>query len=116
MTARASSLFYAEDPAITTDLAQFLTNLTASGGGGYELASARTAVQENREVSVVLEANNATAGVLVAHANLALTNINYFLNIGAGQIEIGDSSATYLQANMPGVSASTDDWAVQWTT
>lgn len=79
--AKEDTRFYSEDATgLEVDLSQYLTDLTAAGNGGYELASTRTGIISPRTLEARWEA---TAGELnaglIVHGNQATTDFTYIL-------------------------------------
>jgi hypothetical protein len=76
VNAKEDTVFLALGGALTTDLSQQLTNLTASGAGAYEAPSARTILTGSRTVSVRWLATAAEANtVLLICGNAAQTDM-----------------------------------------
>lgn len=65
--AKADTAYFGDSPTITTDVSQEFTDLTVTAGGGYELASARASLPEERTVFIRWEADGpeAFAGLIV---------------------------------------------------
>ena len=74
--AKEDTRFLALGGALTTDLSQQLTNITASGAGAYEAPSTRSVLASERTVSVRWTATAAEVGsVLIVCANTAQTDL-----------------------------------------
>lgn len=114
-SARADSRYLATSP-ITTDLSQRLTNLTASGAGGYETNSARTAISGSgagRSIELKCVMDNASAGVLVDHENGA----GYRIRVSAGgSVAFSNSSGTLKTLVAPSIAVGNQDYVIAWST
>jgi hypothetical protein len=86
--AKEDTRFLALGGALTTDLSQRLTNITASGAGAYEAPSTRSILAGDRTVSVRWTATAAEVGVvLIVCANAAQTDIVWSIATdGAGKL------------------------------
>ena len=86
--AKEDTRYLALAGALTTDLSQYLTNLTASAAGAYEAPSTRSILDTERTVYVRWTATAAEVGkVLLVCANAAQTDIVWGLATdGAGKV------------------------------
>jgi hypothetical protein len=102
------------DGTLTTDLSQYLTDLTASGAGAFELNSTRTQLTGPRTVSVRWTATAAEAGVvLIAHGNTAKTDFTYIIGtLGDGRFCCHQNN-TQIFAAAAAVAAK--DYTVSWS-
>lgn len=116
-SARPDTRYLATAP-ITTDLGQRLTDLTVAAPGGYELASARTAIDgtgSGRALELLVEIDTATAGILVTHGTVA--SPSYRVQVSAGGIvEALDAGGVLAALTAPNVGALAQDYVVAWST
>lgn len=116
MTSPRPDTRYLGTAPITTDLSQRLTNLTIAAPGGYELTSARTAINGSgagRSIELACEINTVTTGVLVDHSNGA----GYRVSITAGGVVVfANGGVTVTTITAPGVGAGAKDYVVAWST
>jgi hypothetical protein len=83
--AKEDTVYLALGGALTTDLSQLLTNLTASGAGAYEAPSARSILTGARTVSVRWLATAAEANlVLLICGNAAQTDMVWAIGTEVG--------------------------------
>lgn len=118
MTSPRPDTRYLATAPITTDLGQRLANLTVAAPGGYELASARLAIDGSgagRSIELAVEIDNATTGILVTHGTVATPR--YRLRVAAGGIvEAVDSGGVLAGVTAPSVGGAPRDYVVAWST
>jgi len=114
-SARPDSRYLATVP-ITTDLSQRATNLTPLAPGGYELMSARLALNGSgagRSIELACEINNVVVGILVDHT----AGGGYRIRVNAGGVVVfSNSSGTKASITAPNVAAGAKDYIVAWST
>ncbi len=118
MTSPRPDSRYLSTSPITTDISKHLTNLTASGSGGYEATSARTAVvgtASGRSIELLVELDTSTTGVLVDHGNGAGFRIRV---VSGGIVEFSDSNGLLMSLQAPSapVGGSAHTYVVAWST
>lgn len=87
-------------PDFVTDLSPFRTNLT-SGAFDYESPSPRTALGDEREISVELNLSAAVDGVLVSHGTAVLNG--YEISISGGTIFCSEGGLLRVRLDVPGL-------------
>lgn len=98
---------------VTTDLSQWLTDLTASGSGAYEDPSVRTALDgtgDGRSLEAAFEASNASEGWILRHGGDVATQ-PYGLFVKTGEVRFMGTGATVIASIvMPGIGAGLSDY------
>jgi hypothetical protein len=114
-SARPDTRYLATSP-ITTDTGQRLTNLTVAAPGGYELNSARTAIEgtgSGRSIELIADIDDGQVGVLVDHDNGA----SYRISVTAGGIVVfSDATGTVASITAPNVNGVAKSYVVAWST
>ena len=103
---------------ITTDLGQWLTDLTASGAAAYEDPSPRTALDgtgDGRAVEVALELDNSESSVIVIHGG-DVASKPYAISAAAGIVRFQGGGVTLASLTPPNVGASARDYILGFAT
>lgn len=111
--AKMDTRYLALSSTLETDLSHFLTNLTVSGSGAYELNSTRAQITTVRTVSIRWLATAAEASViLMLHADNAQTDFTWGLATTAGGLLCAHQNGVILWSSAAAVAAK--DYTVSW--
>lgn len=110
-SAKDCTVFLCRESAGATDVSQYLTDLTASGGGGYESASTRANIPGlfGRGLCAVFEWDTSEAAtVFIRHGSDGVaTTQNYELRVTSSDVaQLNIDATTVVSLTLPDVSAS----------
>ena len=90
------------DGTLTTDLSQYDTDLTASGSQVYEDPSARTAIFDERSITIECLMTSTDSGTLVYQGSNAVAPL-YHVTVSAGVVTIEDDNELSMSVTVPGL-------------
>lgn len=103
---------------VTTDLSQWDTDLTATGAGAYEDASARTALDgtgTGRAFEVSVELDTGSDGVIICHGADGVGDPAYRIGL-AGSVVVFVRGASVVALTPPNLSGTLKTYVLGWST
>jgi hypothetical protein len=104
---------------ITTDLSQWLTDLTASGAGAFEDPAARAAIDgtgDGRSLELIADIDNVQIGWLVRHGEDAANQPYGIKVVAGGAVEFWGDVTVLASISAPSVGGAAASYVVAWST